>query len=281
MGSRAGIVLVLVILIVLVPLLFSASSLYVARIERRLRARQRFLIRRVPKWRPCWIRRGRPSIATMFSRGIPGLPQPPTERASGPCSLLAPFSSTCERGLADLRHGVPRTPTSRGLTLPMRTDAVAHARLHVGNVGLLAPVEHVEAGVGQVLKAGLDRGVVVVELHPVLREGVADPLQVGMAELPGNDPRSRSPRCRRGGRCPRRSGPWPSLMRLEPVDDSAACRDRGACAPTPGFSTRSIMKSLVLRAKPAVHIGPREVAIVEDLARIEHLAGAACAGGGA
>ena len=48
---------------------------------------------------------------------------------------------------------------------------------------LLAPVEDVESGVGKVVETGVDFGVVVVELDPVLREGVADALQIRVREL--------------------------------------------------------------------------------------------------
>ena len=63
------------------------------------------------------------------------------------------------------------------------THAVAYAPLHFPDILLLAPIEHVEAGVGQVIEARIDFGVVVIDLHPVLREGVADSLQIRMREL--------------------------------------------------------------------------------------------------
>ncbi len=64
-----------------------------------------------------------------------------------------------------------------------QAHAIADALLHLADVLLLAPVQHVEPGVRQVIEAGVDLGVVVVDLHPVLRKRVADALQVRMREL--------------------------------------------------------------------------------------------------
>ena len=54
---------------------------------------------------------------------------------------------------------------------------------HFGDVPLLAPVQHVETRVGQVVQAGVHFSVVVIQLHPILGKRIADPLQIGMREL--------------------------------------------------------------------------------------------------
>ena len=60
---------------------------------------------------------------------------------------------------------------------------VAHAPLYLADVLLLAPIQHVEARVRQMIEAGVHFGVVVVELDPIRRKRVADALQIGMGEL--------------------------------------------------------------------------------------------------
>src|ERR1035437_6668546 len=59
----------------------------------------------------------------------------------------------------------------------------AHPPLHLGDVLLLAPVQHVEPRVRKMVQAGIDFGVVVVELDPVFRKSVAYAFEVGMRVL--------------------------------------------------------------------------------------------------
>ena len=60
---------------------------------------------------------------------------------------------------------------------------VAHPPLHFADMLLLAPIEHVEARVGQVVETGIHFRVVVIQLDPVRRKRVADPLEIGVREL--------------------------------------------------------------------------------------------------
>ncbi len=64
-----------------------------------------------------------------------------------------------------------------------QAHAVADALLHLADICLLAPVKHIKAAIGQMIEAGIDFGVVVIDLDPILRKGVADALQIGMGEF--------------------------------------------------------------------------------------------------
>ena len=48
---------------------------------------------------------------------------------------------------------------------------------------MLAPIEYIESRIRQVIETGVDFGVVVVKLDPVIRESVADALQIRMSKL--------------------------------------------------------------------------------------------------
>jgi hypothetical protein len=125
------------------------------------------------------------------------------------------------------------------------------------DVLLLAPIEHVEAGVGQMVEAGVDFGVVVIELDPVFGEGVADALEVGMRELQvvllvdeADDVVEDEDALHRVAHR--------LVLGLEPVDDDARA-EVDQLVRALGFSTRSIMNSVVPRTNPAVQSGPRAV----------------------
>ena len=60
---------------------------------------------------------------------------------------------------------------------------VAHPPLHFADMLLLAPIENVEACVGQVVETGIHFRVVMVQLDPVRGKRVADPLEIGVGEL--------------------------------------------------------------------------------------------------
>ena len=61
-------------------------------------------------------------------------------------------------------------PDLQRVHIAHQAHAIAHAPLHFADILLLAPVQHVEAGVRQMVEAGVHFGVVVVDLDPVLRE---------------------------------------------------------------------------------------------------------------
>ena len=115
----------------------------------------------------------------MFSRGMPGLTPPPTERMMP--SPSDPFEHVERRLLHFVRRAAHRD--LQRVDVAHQAHAVADALLHLADVLLLAPVQHVEPGIRQMIQAGVDFGVVVIDLHPVLRERVADALQVRVREL--------------------------------------------------------------------------------------------------
>ncbi len=57
----------------------------------------------------------------------------------------------------------------------MRSPTRSHT-FHFGDVRLLAPVQHVEPAIRQVVEARLDFGVIVIKFHPILGERVANTL---------------------------------------------------------------------------------------------------------
>src|ERR1035441_1107808 len=64
-----------------------------------------------------------------------------------------------EGGCADL-FGCAADADFERVHVTHKTHAMAHALLHFANVLLLAPVQHVESGVGNVVQAGVHFGVV-------------------------------------------------------------------------------------------------------------------------
>src|ERR1035438_843597 len=88
-------------------------------------------------------------------------------------AVISPAGS---RSVAKLRSGF-------SLASSHQAHPIADAALHFRNVPLLAPIENIESRIGEVVEAGVDFGVVVVKLDPVLRKSVADALQVRMREL--------------------------------------------------------------------------------------------------
>ena len=121
-------------------------------------------------------------MARTFSRGMPGLTPPPTER-------MMPFPAGpfehIERGGANFLRRAAHGDLER-VDVAHQAHPFADARLDLADVFLLTPVEHVEARVRQVVEAGVDLGIVVIDLDPVVRERVADALQIRMGELHGS-----------------------------------------------------------------------------------------------
>ena len=110
------------------------------------------------------------------------------------------------------------------------------------------------------IEAGIDFGVVVIDLHPILGEGVANALQIRMGEFhvmlfvdEADDVVEDENAFDRVAHH--------LVLGLEPVDDHARAEIDQLVRSLSGFSTRSIIKFVVLRTKPAVHSGPREVTI--------------------
>ena len=88
--------------------------------------------------------------------------------------------------MAGLRRAA--NPNLQRVHIPHQAHAVAHAPLHFGDVFLLAPIKHIESSIRQVVEAGVHFRIVVVDLHPVFWECVAD-TSGRDGRTPGNAPR--------------------------------------------------------------------------------------------
>ena len=133
-------------------------------------------------------------MARIFSRGIPGLVPPPTERMiPSPPGTLQNFE-----GLVLHFIGGSANRNFQRIHVAHQAHAVADASFHFSNVPLLAPVEHIESSVRQVVEAGVHFGIIVIKLDPILGKGIADSLQIRMRELEVMLLVRRTRRCRRG-----------------------------------------------------------------------------------
>ena len=120
----------------------------------------------------------------IFCRGIPGLVPPPTERIIPLPSLGAAFEDFERR----LFHFVDRAAHAdfQRVDVAHQAHAIANALFDFADVFLLAPVQDVEAGVRQMIEARIDFGIVVIELDPILRERIADALEIRVGEFHGS-----------------------------------------------------------------------------------------------
>src|ERR1035437_7145534 len=159
-----------------------------------------------------------------------------------------------ERSLPDFLRRAPDADFQR-VHVAHQAHAVAHTTLHFAYVLLLAPIEHVEAGIRQMVQAGVHFGVVVVDLDPVRRKGVADALQVGVREFHVVVLVDEADNVVEDHYTP---PPITLCCAFSQSMTTRVQRSMSRWAPS-GSSTRSIMKWVVPRTKPAVQRGPREV----------------------
>ena len=129
-------------------------------------------------------------MASRLAFGMPGLTPPP-------------MVGSCPGQVGDLPHFLPcagfprRRPAPRRACRALRfpADYVAHqAQLPAGPLPCFAmsrvwlQLRTSKPVSGQVGQERPDLGVVVIDLHPVRRESIADLLEVGMGEFPIRSP---------------------------------------------------------------------------------------------
>ena len=114
-----------------------------------------------------------------FSRGISGA----GAAADGKNDPLAPGTLQHFQSFVLYFLGRSTNRNFERIDVPHQAHSVTDAPLYFGDVALFAPVEHIESSVGQMIEACVNLGVIVIELHPIFRERIADPLEIWMREL--------------------------------------------------------------------------------------------------